>query len=1338
MFANIRNILKPGEYNPLAKIKIPRSKTSTRPTEPGEVHSILATVPHDELMWDTILSKTDIEDHLTTFNKEAFRAAAESPCGHGLIHDALTFTSISPAATKLLKGIVPQEWHGDDELLREFLASFTIPLTVQEADPIQTKITSADIKKGISSWKEATTTSPSGRHLGHYKAIVQDPSLLECMSKFLDIAVSRGISITRWQRAVNVMIEKDHGDPKINRLRIIHLFEADYNLFLKLMWGSRLVQRAVQLNLLNAGKHGSTPGKTTMEPIMLTQLTADMSRLLKVNYVRFDNDASACFDWIIVALGMLAARRCGMPIHAIRSHAKSLELMKYMVKTVHGVSSKSYAGTPFEPLFGTGQGSGASPAVWLTLVVLLLNTMERISPLRMSFASPDGINTHSRLVDAFVDDTALGFTDDGQISLEDLVSRLEAVAQTWERLLHFSGGSLNLAKCSWFVMYWDWRSGRPVLRAQEDSLSATVRLSCGGDNQKYPIKRQSLTKATRLLGVFQNPSGDFSELIQVLKAKADSYAAKLQSPRLTASDTRVFVRTMYEPAMRYSLPAIAIDEEELETIQTRIMPTIVQKLGMSSKLATAVRHGPISMGGLGLMDIRTECGIEMIKYFRHQVYGKMEVGELLIIQLKTLQLEAGIQEHLLEAPTIPIPYLTSTWLTSMCQFLSNHNLTISVSDVLQYSLQGSNDEYIMQPDRLAFYNASQQRDINLVRLYMQCTLLSDMSDATNPRCISNSFLVGERPSHFTSKTGWPRQERPSPKQRRLWKRFISSQYLRYGQFWKRRPTETLRDLKSRTRANEGSEASSLSISDQMVDLPKHQRRLLSHVALCATEEEVWKASRSRRRLTIATDGGLKVDTGTFGWTLSTHDNRTLYEGAGPVDGPRDVTNSTRCEIAGLAAPLLIIRLLTKQWGIKFKSSFRWVCDSKSAISNVNKHTSDQVTRRQPAYVDLLAQIGVFKTTIGKRIRPKWVKGHQTQKHSASNKDIARNNRADELATWFREQHPRLKSTEHMNHLPEERVSIWIQGVKQVSQVENCVRYHINGYHLRTYLQSRHEWTNEVWDAIDLRMLGQFCRSLTPGRQTAQTKFMYNQRNTGVQRHKVARIKDPKLLLCPCCLMVEETNDHVLQCVENPGRIKALQRLRQAFDSAGLLPGVKVLKDMVMGWLNSTPREVDMDEFPTLHITVLDMAMRQQTQIGWPAALRGFLSVHWNYAFSMQMGANEEVIPAKGDQITRKILRAFHNFSIEVWKDRNQKLHGETSNGVRELRCPDLIEITHLHSHPEMVSAGDRHFCDRPLESLLRAGHSARRRWIQYMRRARARYDRDGSKQTVITTYFRKR
>ena len=125
----------------------------------------------------------------------------------------------------------------------------------------------------------------------------------------------------------------------------------------------------------------------------------DLCRILKINMASFDNDASACYDRIIVALGMLAAGRLGMPDNAIRCHAQALEMMKYTVKTVFGISENNYKGTPFEPLFGTGQGSGASPAVWLTLVVLLLDTLDRLITSRMTFSSPDLKQLHKRLAD---------------------------------------------------------------------------------------------------------------------------------------------------------------------------------------------------------------------------------------------------------------------------------------------------------------------------------------------------------------------------------------------------------------------------------------------------------------------------------------------------------------------------------------------------------------------------------------------------------------------------------------------------------------------------------------------------------------------------------------------------------------------------------------------------------------------------------------------------------------------------------------------------------------------------------------------------------------------------
>ena len=149
--------------------------------------------------------------------------------------------------------------------------------------------------------------------------------------------------------------------------------------------------------------------------------------------------------------------------------------------------------------------------------------------------------------------------------------------------------------------------------------------------------------------------------------------------------------------MKYPLPAMAVDEEELQCIQTSIIPVMLQKLGINRNLPTAIRHGPIEFGGIALTDLRTELGISTIKYLRNAIYTQSSTGTLFLATLKHLQQEAGIGEHLLEFPQLYIPYLTPTWLTSICQYMSNHNITITITNVLSTRINRSGDTYIMVP-----------------------------------------------------------------------------------------------------------------------------------------------------------------------------------------------------------------------------------------------------------------------------------------------------------------------------------------------------------------------------------------------------------------------------------------------------------------------------------------------------------------------------------------------------------------------------------------------------------------------------------------------------------------
>ena len=151
VYSRLKNIVKPSEFQALSKIEISRPDTQLEPTLPGQIHSALDRFAPDNSIWDTIIAKEDMEEHLLQFNKIAlFKAASESPCGNNVIHDALTYKSLSEEAKDLLHGIVPVTWYGNDNLLKEFLSSFQIPESVLTKDLISTDISTADLTKGLS------------------------------------------------------------------------------------------------------------------------------------------------------------------------------------------------------------------------------------------------------------------------------------------------------------------------------------------------------------------------------------------------------------------------------------------------------------------------------------------------------------------------------------------------------------------------------------------------------------------------------------------------------------------------------------------------------------------------------------------------------------------------------------------------------------------------------------------------------------------------------------------------------------------------------------------------------------------------------------------------------------------------------------------------------------------------------------------------------------------------------------------------------------------------------------------------------------------------------------
>jgi hypothetical protein len=90
------------------------------------------------------------------------------------------------------------------------------------------------------------------------------------------------------------MIEKQPGCPRINKLRVIHLYEADYNLFLKIIWARHLVWHAHDLNKLNAGQAGSRPGRNSINVVIQNEMKYLYATLTRTGLATMDNNAKSC------------------------------------------------------------------------------------------------------------------------------------------------------------------------------------------------------------------------------------------------------------------------------------------------------------------------------------------------------------------------------------------------------------------------------------------------------------------------------------------------------------------------------------------------------------------------------------------------------------------------------------------------------------------------------------------------------------------------------------------------------------------------------------------------------------------------------------------------------------------------------------------------------------------------------------------------------------------------------------------------------------------------------------------------------------------------------------
>jgi hypothetical protein len=191
----------------------------------------------------------------------------------------------------------------------------------------------------------------------------------------MPIHLAEGFCPKRWRQAIDIMLENIPGVPRINKLRIIQLLEADLNQVLRSAFARNISKLAQETPGIISEHQYRRSHQTCLTPVLNKLLTVQLLIQKKTNGIIFDNDAKGYYDRIVSSIALAALQQIGYSKNSVRMLGLLWAQLEHHVATGFGVSDTSYKSTMDKLVYGIGQGSCSSPIVWALLNQLLLTAL---------------------------------------------------------------------------------------------------------------------------------------------------------------------------------------------------------------------------------------------------------------------------------------------------------------------------------------------------------------------------------------------------------------------------------------------------------------------------------------------------------------------------------------------------------------------------------------------------------------------------------------------------------------------------------------------------------------------------------------------------------------------------------------------------------------------------------------------------------------------------------------------------------------------------------------------------------------------------------------------------
>jgi hypothetical protein len=253
MYRKIGSALHKSKGKGLSRIDVPdeaaASYTSGDPSDPKQWKG----------PWRSVTNPNEIARVVCKFNTQQYHQAHHTPFGSGPLAALFGRRGDTPTSEELLHGTLPNSL--PPNLLPETMRVLHTMATPTPITQGSTIVTDENFVQTYTVADETTSSSPSGRYIGHYKSTLKHPNLVSLHAQMMSLPFQVVFAPQRWTKVTDIMLDKEANNPHCHCLRILALFESDLNHAKRLIIGRRLLHHLNDQGMLPSMKHGSVPGK---------------------------------------------------------------------------------------------------------------------------------------------------------------------------------------------------------------------------------------------------------------------------------------------------------------------------------------------------------------------------------------------------------------------------------------------------------------------------------------------------------------------------------------------------------------------------------------------------------------------------------------------------------------------------------------------------------------------------------------------------------------------------------------------------------------------------------------------------------------------------------------------------------------------------------------------------------------------------------------------------------------------------------------------------------------------------------------------------------------------